>query len=225
MRGEAPRRAPGRRSAREMADFLTSQLDYVYFVYGLALVLLGAVAATIPRGAAARLPWGWLAGFAFVHGTAEWLHIANLALVGPPAFHLAITLVLLASYTLLLEFARRSHRVLRGSGPGPWLTWLGLAVPVVAAVNAGAATLAPAMRVLVALPASIWTAFLVGTVARRTRSEGGEAGGSLDRAAQPMATARTTWTGNPVTARNASTVSQPAGTTGADGTTRPAARP
>jgi hypothetical protein len=173
--------------ARPMAEFLTSQLDYVYFVHGLALVLLGAVASTIPVGTAVRLPWGWLAAFAFTQGAAEWLSLADVALGGPDPLHLAISLALLASYALLLEFARRSHRVLHGRGPGPWMTWLAACVAPAAAIFWGMTALAPVMRVFLALPASLWAGALLGVAARRTRAAGEDAGGSLDWAAVSLA--------------------------------------
>jgi hypothetical protein len=103
-----------------MAEFLTSQLDYVYFAYGLALVLLGTVATAISRSAPDRLPWGWFAAFAYAHGVVEWLFLLELATGNSPALSTVVTVLLLGNYLLLLEFARRSQGVLGGATPGPW---------------------------------------------------------------------------------------------------------
>jgi diguanylate cyclase (GGDEF)-like protein/hemerythrin-like metal-binding protein len=162
-----------------MAEFLTSQLDYVYFVYGLALILLGAVAASIPRAVTGRLPWGWVLAFAWLHGVAEWLHMAGLAGGSSPVLSSTITLLLLASYACLLEFARRSHLAIRGSGPGRWFTGVLVALPISSALAWGLPALAPAMRLLLALPATLWTAAALLAASRRAHREGGEAGASL----------------------------------------------
>ena len=165
-----------------MSEFLTSQLDYVYFVYGLALVLLGAVASTISRSVPNRLPWGWLAAFALAHGSVEWLHLAELATGQSPALNLVVTLLLLGSYLFLLEFARRAHAVVWGTGPGRWLTWIIALVPLAAALFLGTRSLNPATRVFVALPGTLWTAVVLGATSRRAGA-GQEAGGALGWAA------------------------------------------
>lgn len=161
-----------------MAEFLTSQLDYVYFVYGLALVLLGAVTATTSRSVPNRLPWGWLSGFAFVHGFMEWLHLAEIASGGSTALSLALSLLLLASYVLLLEFARRAHHVVWGTGPGAWITWVVAALPTAAVLVAGWPVLAAATRASVGIPATFWTAFVLATAYRRA-PPGQDVGGAL----------------------------------------------
>ncbi len=166
-----------------MAEFLTSQLDYVYFVYGLALILLGAMTMSIPRAVPGRLPWEWLSAFAWLHATAEWFLLARQSGGNSLVLEPAITLLLLASYACLLGFARRSHLALRGSGPGRWFTGVLVALPISVAVLWGLPALAPAMRLLLALPATLWTASVLLVAARRARREGEEAGASLAWAA------------------------------------------
>ncbi len=169
-----------------MGEFLTTQLDYVYFVHGLGLVLLGAVATTISRSASNRLPWGWLAASSFGLGFVEWTRLAEIASGRSPALGLAVPALLLGSYLALFEFARRSQAVIRGAGPGPWLTWAVAAMPVSAVVVVGPAGLDTATRVLVAVPATLWTSFiLAATVRRAAPGQGG--GGALAWAAFCMA--------------------------------------
>ena len=97
------------------------------------------------------------------------------------------TALLLGSYLALFEFARRSQAVIRGTGPGPWLTWAVAAMPVSAALILGAGGLDPASRVLVAVPATVWTAFILATAFRRA-APGQEGGGALAWAAFCLAT-------------------------------------
>jgi len=166
-----------------VAEFLASQLDYVYFAYGLALVLLGAVAASMPRERGADLPWAWLAAFAITHGLGEWMELGALALGDPPAFRVLRDLGFLGSYLLLLEFARRAHAAVRGSGPGPWLTLAVGAVPIAAGLAAGPGLVSPVVRVTVALPAGLWTAAALAAEARRADASAPVRGAALAWAA------------------------------------------
>jgi diguanylate cyclase (GGDEF)-like protein/hemerythrin-like metal-binding protein len=162
-----------------MAEFLTSQLDFVYFVYGLALILLGSVATSISRSDPGRLPWGWFAAFAYSHGVVEWLHLAELASGKNPAIHFVVALLLLGSYLLLFEFARRSHAQLAGAGPGRWLTWVAGALPVGIALFWGIANLDASTRVFLAIPANFWAGATLARASRREGASGSEARDAL----------------------------------------------
>ena len=162
-----------------MAEFLTSQLDYVYFAFGLTLVLLGSVATSISRSDPDRLPWGWFAAFAYTHGIVEWLHLAERASGNDQALHVGVMVLLLGSYALLFEFARRSHAVLRGAGPGRWLTWVAVAPPIAVALVWGVANLDAATRVFLGLPALVWTASALAGASRRAAPSRTQAGGAL----------------------------------------------
>ncbi|MGA8891234.1 MAG: hypothetical protein WB493_06680, partial [Anaeromyxobacteraceae bacterium] len=135
-----------------VAAFLASQLDYVYFAHGLALVLLGVVAASMPRDRGARLPWPWLAAFAITHGLGEWMELGAIALGDQPALRALRDVGFLCSYLLLLEFARRAHAAIRGRGPGPWVTLAVGAIPIAAWLAAGPELVSPVVRLTVALP-------------------------------------------------------------------------
>ena len=104
-----------------MSNPLLEQLDYIYFFYGLVLFLLGAVCLSMSRGASLPTPWWLLGAFALAHGAAEWLHLLALAGGDSAPFRLVRELLITASFLLLLEFARRTHRVVRGRTIGPWI--------------------------------------------------------------------------------------------------------
>src|SRR5512135_544035 len=120
-----------------IAGFLTSQLDYVYFLYGLALVLLGAVSLTLRQEAPLRAPWGLLAAFAFTHGVVEALALVGIETGDSTPLQLARTLLHAASYLFLLEFARQARRAIHGWTPGPWLHAAPLAVVSLLVASAG----------------------------------------------------------------------------------------
>lgn len=150
-----------------MATFLTSQLDYVFFVYGLALALLGAVCLSMSRETRSRAPWGLVAGFAFIHGAVEWLQIVALTMGDSPAFLLVRTLLLAASFGLLLEAARRSRHATRERFSGAWIYGaVGAGVAALVAIG-GKASLDSAVRLLLAGPASLLAAALLASASRR----------------------------------------------------------
>jgi diguanylate cyclase (GGDEF)-like protein/hemerythrin-like metal-binding protein len=170
-----------------VSGFLVSQLDYVYFVYGLALVMLASVAVSMSRDGAVPLPWGWLAASTLLHGLAEWRYLVARTLGESPAQLMGVTLVLLANYVLLFEFARRSDGVLRGVTRGRWLTGVLLAIALVPAVFLGNEGLQVSMRIAVALPASLWSAAVLLAAALRIKKADGTSCGSLAFAAACLA--------------------------------------
>lgn len=105
-----------------MGLFLATQLDFIFFFYGLAFMLLGAVCFSIARGAvgkAARFDLlGW---FGLVHGGSEWLDLTALIIDDGPAFQALRTTVMAASYLFPLEFARLAAIRLGAPMPGRWI--------------------------------------------------------------------------------------------------------
>jgi PAS domain S-box-containing protein len=142
-----------------MADCLKSQLDYIFFVYGAAFLLLIPLCLFLrQRPNCCRLPWGWLGWFGAAHGANEWLDLLALSLDANPLFHLARLGVLIVSFLFLAEFGRASLVTLRGRGPGRWV----LAVMVALAALGGLAGLAgvnAATRYGLALVGASWAAW------------------------------------------------------------------
>lgn len=152
---------------------LLAQLDYIYFFFGLVLFLLGAVCVSMSRSTTLPTPWWMLGVFAFVHGAAEWLQLYALTGGDSETFRHIRTLVIGASFLVLLEFARRTTGVLRGTTPGTWV-YLPFVVAVVGAgLAAGWTSLGSAVRLLIGAPASFWTASLFFMAASRTEELGG----------------------------------------------------
>ncbi|HQR29841.1 MAG TPA: hypothetical protein PLL32_05485, partial [Anaeromyxobacteraceae bacterium] len=170
-----------------MASFLTAQLDYVYFVYGLALVLLGAVSASISRDRGQCLPWGWLAAFGLLHGAAEWLHVIALTESATGWFHGGLTFLAFASFLVLLEFARRAHAAVSTLRIGGWLTVLAAVVPLAAFALRGVHGLDVTARLLVALPAGLWAAGAIASAGRPRPERSFEGSSSLALAGVFMA--------------------------------------
>ena len=93
-------------SLREtMVAFLATQLDFIFFFYGLAFILLGAICFAIKQIPGRTSAWMVLGLFGFVHGTGEWLDLIALVVADSPLFALTRTVLMAASFLLLMEFA------------------------------------------------------------------------------------------------------------------------
>ncbi|MDI1346173.1 MAG: diguanylate cyclase [Pseudolabrys sp.] len=103
-----------------MAAFLTSELDFIFFFYGLAFILLGSVCFAIARGGQG-MPWAVLGLFAYVHGVGEWLDLTALVAGDAPAFATGRTALMTGSFLLLLEFARLEAARIELKVPGRWI--------------------------------------------------------------------------------------------------------
>jgi diguanylate cyclase (GGDEF)-like protein len=117
--------------------FLSTQLDFILFFYGLAFILLGATCIAIARIGGRDEAWVVLGLFGFVHGAGEWLELAAMVVSDSPAFALVRLAVMTTSFVLLLEFARREAIRLGWKAPGPWAYGPLLAPVAVAAMIGG----------------------------------------------------------------------------------------
>ncbi len=158
-----------------MTTTLVTQLDYIYFTYGLVLFLLGAVCFSMSRSAAVPTPWPVLGAFAVLHGLVEWLNLIALTGGDSPGFRLVRDLLLATSFLLLLEFARQARKTVRGRTPGRWILLLPTAGVVALAIGFGPGTLISAVRPLIAAPAIFWTAWLFIYAVRHGEELGGGA--------------------------------------------------
>ena len=141
-----------------MAIFFQHDLDYVYFVYGLAFVLVAAICAVIPRESARGTPWTWLGLFGLAHGVSEWLEILALDLQDTPAFGSARFTVMALSFVFLCEFGRRTLGKLLCTGPGRWI-YLPLLALAASGALGGFASLQATTRYALALFGGLWAAW------------------------------------------------------------------
>jgi diguanylate cyclase (GGDEF)-like protein len=104
-----------------MTVFLSAQLDFIFFLYGLAFILLGGVCFAIVGVPGRSTAFAVLGLFAVAHGASEWLDLIALLVGDTPAFAVVRTVLMAGSFMLLLEFARREALQLELKVPGPWL--------------------------------------------------------------------------------------------------------
>jgi diguanylate cyclase (GGDEF)-like protein len=143
-----------------MSLILSAQLDFIYFLYGLAFILLAAVCFAITGLAGHSRSFGLLGSFALVHGCSEWLDLIALLVGDAPAFALVRTLLMAASFALLLEFARRQAQQLQLKPPGPWLFVALAALVAVAGGSLGIAATNAMARYTFGLASTFGTAWM-----------------------------------------------------------------
>jgi hypothetical protein len=107
-------------------------MDYIYFFYGLAFIMLSFVCLIMMKGAKRKLPWGWLGLFGIIHGVYEWLDLLTVHIGGGETFRAARILLAAVSFVFLAEFGRRGISGLKGKGPGRWIY-----IPLMAMTAAG----------------------------------------------------------------------------------------
>ncbi len=150
-------------------QFFQQQLDYIYFFYGLAFVLLAAVCFVMSRDDRRHLPWIWLAGFGLTHGIYEWLEMLAQSQGDGPAFAAVRLGLMTVSFILLFEFGRDGMRRLaepeaphgpRSRRPGRWV-YFPLLVCLALAVPTGIQGLNAAARYVFGFTGSLWAAWTV----------------------------------------------------------------
>ncbi len=117
-----------------LAAFLNAQLDFIFFFYGLAFLLLGATSWAISRRRPDELPWTMLAAFGLIHGVGEWLDLAALILGDTPTYAAIRIGVMTASFVFLAEFGRLQLGALV---PGRWIYLPVIGLVVVTGYQAG----------------------------------------------------------------------------------------
>jgi diguanylate cyclase (GGDEF)-like protein len=104
-----------------MAAFFASQLDFIFFFYGLAFILLGIVCFAIAKVPGNRNSWDTLGLFAVVHGLGEWLDLSALVVGDSPAFAIVRIALMTLSFIFLMEFARLNALRFYRHIPGRWV--------------------------------------------------------------------------------------------------------
>lgn len=88
-------------------SFFTAQMDYLFFVYGLAFVLLGVVSLILHNEKSSSLAWRWLAAFGFLHGLHEWIDMFKLLSIANQLLEWIGEGMLAGSFLALLMFGKK----------------------------------------------------------------------------------------------------------------------
>ena len=91
-------------------NFLSGQMDYIFFFYGLAFFVMGLLCLLLSKEQNNRIEWFYLALFGLIHGVNEWLDMIALDVNDSRTFGYFRLVVLMISFIFLYEFARTTAR-------------------------------------------------------------------------------------------------------------------
>lgn len=151
-----------------MSEFFLGRMDYIFFVYGLAFMLLFAVCVSLPKRHATHIPWNFLGLFGLIHGVNEWLDMLALSLGDSDPFRWGRIAILAASFICLLEFGRLTCERLKSVRIGRWI-YLPLLLAIFSEVPAGMSGLNVAVRYSLGLTGGLWAALALWLISRKSK--------------------------------------------------------
>lgn len=138
-----------------MSTFLVNQLDFIFFFYGLAFILLGTTCRAIATDKSHAEAWAVLGGFALIHGVGEWLDLTALIIGDGLAFAVMRTVLMTISFVFLLDFARLEGSRLGLNLPGRWIYAPLLMLVALIGVSFGPAAANITARYAIAFPGAL----------------------------------------------------------------------
>ncbi|MBF0500485.1 MAG: CHASE domain-containing protein [Candidatus Riflebacteria bacterium] len=97
---------------------IQGQMDFIFFVLGLAFLALAARCLIIHRYGLKNLPWKWLGMFGLTHGLSEWMNMVVPSLGDSSAFARFRLLLTAVSFFFLVEFGRNEISAIKGKSKG-----------------------------------------------------------------------------------------------------------
>ena len=103
-------------------NFISSQLDYILFVHGLAFIIVAIICQSLARQNRDRLPFSLLALFGALKGADELLEMLALSLPDPFLFRVVRLTLLAGSFVALFEFGRQALQIqTKDNDLGSWI--------------------------------------------------------------------------------------------------------
>lgn len=153
-----------------MSKFLIDQLDYIYFIYGLAFILLAAICSVMyRRQEETHLPWVLLGLFGLSHGVNEWLDMLAISLGTLPIFTTIRLIIMIISFIFLLEFGRQGYNGTSSRTLKAWI-YLPLLAILIAGYSLGTSGLNAASRYSFCLTGGVLSAIALYKTSRRFHS-------------------------------------------------------
>ncbi|MBF0620215.1 MAG: hypothetical protein HQL19_08620, partial [Candidatus Omnitrophica bacterium] len=140
-----------------MREIFVSQMDYIFFVYGLAFILLAAVCVSLKRDKGVMATWLWLGAFGLVHGINEWLDMVAFSFGDSDVFKWVRLVIMAVSFLALLEFGRSTCARLNCFKIGRWV-YLPLLALALSGWGFGFLGINASVRYALGAPAGLWAA-------------------------------------------------------------------
>ncbi|MEO5350807.1 MAG: response regulator [Magnetococcus sp. YQC-3] len=141
--------------------FFAGQMDYIYFMYGLSFLILGAVSLSVSRGEKGPVAWRLLGIFGLTHGGAEWLELAGMIVAESQWLRAACLFLHTLSFLFLAEFASWGVAAHQKRPYLPGLSLLLLSLAGILSWSQGVGVFPSSVRYAVALPACMVGAWLL----------------------------------------------------------------
>jgi PAS domain S-box-containing protein len=103
-----------------MENFFSSQLDYIYFIYGLAFIIMAIISFYTHYETKLNLPLVLLGCFGLVHGLGQWCNLAAILFGHLLIFQYVRAIVIVCSLVLLFETGRDGLIRFKIKAPSRW---------------------------------------------------------------------------------------------------------
>jgi PAS domain S-box-containing protein len=154
-----------------MREMFLAQIDYVFFVYGFAFILLASVCASLSRVDKSDVPWHWLAFFGLTHGVNEWLDMVAISFGDATPFKWVRLMIMIFSFIFLLEFGRSTLQRFKVVSIGRWI-YIPLLCTVVLSQSWGISGVNAVSRYCLGLVGGVWAAAALWQLSRLQKNGG-----------------------------------------------------
>ena len=143
-----------------MGEIWLTQLDYVYFIYGISFIIFGGVCVSMQRFEGNGTAWGALALFGLLHGLCEWLDLIAIAVADSNEYQIFRVIAKLISFLMLFSFCLRCNK---GGACNTVVVVIILAVTFIGSklLYSTPAEADDIVRWLVAFPGSLWVSYIL----------------------------------------------------------------
>ncbi|MCL5292609.1 MAG: PAS domain S-box protein [Actinobacteria bacterium] len=104
-----------------MTELIKGQMDYIFFVYGLAFIIVAVPCFVMMKIKNQDLSWIWLGLFGVASGLDQWLALLAYDFGDSLPFRAFRISTIVVAYLFLAEFGRTGLNRFRGKGPGRWV--------------------------------------------------------------------------------------------------------
>jgi PAS domain S-box-containing protein len=152
-----------------MTDFFSSNADYILFFSGVSFIMQASLLFSLAQRKREIIRWKYLGFFSLLYGIFVWLDMIALGFADSWIFAAARVALLAASFLYLLEFGRSGTAAVGARVPGRWIIAV-LPAVALAGLYGGIAGINGAVRYIIGLTGSLWSAWVLWRYRSFTRS-------------------------------------------------------
>jgi len=148
-----------------MKEFFNSQMDYIFFIYGLAFFLLFFVCLYLQKQDRSSIRWSFLGLFGLVHGINEWLDLIVNTFGDSDPFKWTRLVILTLSFVFLFEFGRSTCERLKYLRIGRWV-YLPFLLVFILSISSGVFVMNGVVRNSLGFIGSFWSAIALWRISK-----------------------------------------------------------